>query len=140
MNRFGKLIRHNQPAIWVTAAVLAALIFGVVAAPVLRSEFFIKMIVTTLPYGGIFVYPILQFWAIKRLRGWWRIVALLPLVPMVGILCLTGLMYSQGDNNMWPIPLLMFLLAALPYLILILCVHKLWSVVRPRGDRGSVGL
>jgi len=34
-------------------------------------------------WGGVLAYPILQFIAVKRMRGGWRVLAYLPLILMV---------------------------------------------------------
>jgi serine/threonine protein kinase len=131
--RFRKLVRRNRVAFAAGAAVAASLVFAPVGALLLRAVFFNRtFLVMSLGYGGIFAYPFLQFWAVKRLRGGWRVAALLPLIPMLVVLCLTYLMFSDGDNNMWPVPLMMFLMATLPYLILLLCVHGLVSLASGR--------
>jgi hypothetical protein len=136
--RFGKLVRRNRVAFAAGAAVAASLVFAPVGALLLRAFFFNRtFLVTSLGYGGIIAYPALQFWAIKRLRGGWRYAARLPLIPMLVILYLTYEMFSN-EVNLWPIALMFFLMAALPYLILLLCVHFLISLAGRHKREASV--
>jgi hypothetical protein len=73
-------------------------------------------------FGGILGYPILQFLAIKRMRGGWRVLALLPLLTLIPVLFLTFLALSRG-SNLWPIILIFVAPAILAYLIILLVVH-----------------
>src|ERR1039458_361859 len=72
--------------------------------------------------GGILGYPVLQFLAIRRMRGGWRVLALLPLLPMIPVLILTTVAILQG-SNIWPIVLIFVAPEILAYLIVLLVVH-----------------
>ena len=80
-------------------------------------------------YGGIFGYPILQFFAVKRMRGWWRVLALLPLIVMLPVLCSAFLGLYRGAN-LWPIILIFVAPWVLAYLIALLVVHAVFSRAR----------
>jgi hypothetical protein len=126
--RFRKWVRRNRVAFAVGAAVAASLVFAPLAGLLLNAAFFNRtFLVMSLGYGGIFAYPALQFWAIKRLRGGWRYAALLPLPALLLVLYATYEMFSN-EVNLWPLALMFFLIAALPYLLLLLCVHSLVSL------------
>jgi uncharacterized integral membrane protein len=83
-------------------------------------------------FGGIFGYPILQFLAIKRTRGGWRVLALLPLVAMIPVLIVTFLGLVQG-SHLWPIILIFVAPAILAHLIVLLVVHA--RVQKSRHDK-----
>ena len=50
-------------------------------------------------------YPALQVSALRRMRGVWRLLALVPLLPMGYILVVTALALGEG-SNLWPILLI----------------------------------
>ena len=89
-------------------------------------------------YGGLFLYPILQVFAIWRTRGWWRALALLPLVAMLPVLFSPLLNLAHG-SNMWPV-LLIFavwrILGVLAYLIGLLVADAILS--RTLGSNHTV--
>ena len=78
-------------------------------------------------WGGLLVYPVLQYLALKRLRGVWRNLAFVPLVPMVIVLFVTFLSFFQ-QSNLWPIFLIFVSPFALVYLVVLLASH--WFVMR----------
>ena len=57
--------------------------------------------------GGVaaVAYPFLQVSALRRMRGKWRLLAAVPLVPMAYILVVTALALGKG-SNLWPILLI----------------------------------
>lgn len=75
-------------------------------------------------FGGILGYPILQFLAIKRMRGGWRVLALLPLILMVPVLIVTTVAVLQG-SNIWPLVLIFVAPEVLVYLIILLIAHAI---------------
>ena len=93
--------------------------------------------VTVAIWGGLLVYPVLQYIALRRLRGrWWRAMAILPLIPMAPVLAVTLVAILQ-NSNMWPIWLIFVAPLALLYLGLVLLLHRL---LRDRFDLGAAGL
>lgn len=73
-------------------------------------------------YGGIFGYPILQFFAIRRMHGKWRALALLPLLPMLPVLIATlQRFYGRSELPVWVY--LVFVPAILAYLVILLVVY-----------------
>jgi hypothetical protein len=83
-------------------------------------------------FGGILGYPFLQFLAIKRMQGGWRVLALLPLLAMIPVLFVTFLGLLQG-SNIWPIILIFVAPPILAYLIVLLVVHAV--VQKSRHDK-----
>ena len=78
--------------------------------------------ITTAFYGGLFGYPILQFLAIWFMRGKWRVLALLPLLPALAIF-FTILQGAYGGSELWVWLVLFFSPAILAYLLILLVVH-----------------
>jgi hypothetical protein len=74
-------------------------------------------------WGGVLAYPILQFIAVKRMRGGWRVLAYLPLILMafVFIITIVGL-YQQ--SNLWPLILILVSPLVLVYLVILLVSHS----------------
>jgi hypothetical protein len=50
-------------------------------------------------------YPGLQVKALRRMRGVWRVLAAVPLLPMGYIIVVTALALQKG-SNLWPILLI----------------------------------
>ena len=74
--------------------------------------------------GSLLLYIVLQVWSIKRMRGGWRIFAILPLAPVAFILVATIIGLYQGAN-LWPMGIILLLPLALGYLVLLLVLHAL---------------
>ena len=85
--------------------------------------------------SGVLLYPPLQYFALRRLRGAWRTMAFIPAVPMVPVLILTAVGWFT-QSNLWPILLIFAAPPALFYLIALMVVHRL--VARP-VDAGTYG-
>jgi hypothetical protein len=81
-------------------------------------------------FGGILGYPVLQFLSIKRMRGGWRVLALLPLLLMVPVLIVTTVAVVQG-SNIWPLVLIFVAPEVLLYLILLLIAHAVHQKNQP---------
>jgi hypothetical protein len=81
-------------------------------------------------WGGLLVYPPLQFKTVRKLRGIWRVFAVLPLLPMAFVLIVTirGFYYQ---SNLWPILLIFTAPIALLYLLALTWIHR---VVMQRKD------
>jgi hypothetical protein len=73
-------------------------------------------------YGGIFGYPVLQLYALIRLRGWWQALAAIPLTVMVPVLVITFRAFYH-QSNLWPLLLIFIAPPVLVYLIVLLCVQ-----------------
>ncbi|MBI2997645.1 MAG: hypothetical protein HYY46_04210 [Deltaproteobacteria bacterium] len=87
-------------------------------------ETFVEALIPVGMLGGVFVYPILQFFAVRRMRGFWRFLALVPLVPMGYVLTVTFYAFYK-ESNVWPILLIFVGPIALLYLALLLLIHGL---------------
>jgi hypothetical protein len=76
-------------------------------------------------------YPILQFFALKRMQGDWRLIAFLPLLLMAVVFFVTVVaLYQQA--NLWPIILIFASPLSLVYLLFLMIIH-LFAV---RGENG----
>ena len=74
-------------------------------------------------WGGLLLYPPLQFVAWRRLRGRWRTFAALPATAMIPVLILTALGWFK-QSNLWPILLIFVAPPALLYLIVLMILHR----------------
>jgi hypothetical protein len=74
--------------------------------------------------GSLPLYIVLQVRSIKRLRGGWRVFAVLPLAPIALILIETIIGLYQGAN-LWPLGIILLSPIALGYLVLLLALHTL---------------
>lgn len=69
------------------------------------------------------IYLILQIMLLLRYRNGWRYAAMVPVVPMVGVLIYT--MYAfQAGSNIFPIVLIFVSPFALLYLLALMATHK----------------
>jgi len=85
-------------------------------------------------WGGLLIYPPLQFVALRKLRGGWRTMAFVPALPMVAVLVLTAIGWIK-QSNLWPILLIFAAPPALLYLIVLMVLHRV--LVRPSGAEAS---
>jgi photosystem II stability/assembly factor-like uncharacterized protein len=76
--------------------------------------------------GSLLLYIVLQVWSIKRMRGGWRIFAILPLAPVAFILVATIIALNQS-SNLWPVGIILWLPIAVGYLVLLLVLHTLFK-------------
>lgn len=74
-------------------------------------------------WGGVLVYPILQFVVIKRTSGGWRVLAYLPLILMVIVFITTCVGFYQ-QSNLWPLLLILVSPLVLVYLVILLVVQS----------------
>lgn len=77
-------------------------------------------------WGFIIVYPILQFNAVKRMHGAWRVLAFLPLILMIFVFFVTIAGYYQR-SNLWPIFLIFVAPLVLVYLAILLTFHSVFT-------------
>jgi len=82
-------------------------------------------------WGGVLVYPVLQFIAVKRMRGIWRVLAFLPLILMAFVFAITIIGFYQ-ESNLWPIVLILVSPLVLVYLVVLLVTHAF--VVRGKNE------
>jgi len=74
-------------------------------------------------WGGILAYPILQFIAVKRMHGGWRVLAYLPLILMAFVFLITVVGFYQ-QSNLWPLVLILVSPLVLVYLVILLVSHS----------------
>ena len=67
-------------------------------------------------------YPALQVNTLRRMRGIWRVLAAVPLLPMGYILVVTALALGKG-SNLWPILLIFTAPIGSGYLWILRWVH-----------------
>ena len=84
------------------------------------------------PGAPFAIYLALQVFALMKLRGIWRIVALVPVPIQILVLASTVEAY-RAESNLWPIGLIASGTAASVALALLLLCHML----RERLKRGS---
>jgi hypothetical protein len=75
--------------------------------------------------GGLaaFAYPVLQVRAFRRMRGYWLVLAAVPLLPMFYIIVVTALALGEG-SNLWPILLIFTAPIGAAYLFVLITLHK----------------
>lgn len=83
-------------------------------------------------WGGVLGYPLLQFFAIRRMHGGWRFLAFLPLVLMAIVFTFTVVALYQ-ESNLWPIVLIFASPLVLVYLAALLGVHAF--TLRSKNDK-----
>lgn len=67
-------------------------------------------------------YPMLQFRALRDMRGVWRVLAAVPFLPMAYILIVTALALGEG-SNLWPILLIFTAPFGAAYLVILRWLH-----------------
>ena len=67
-------------------------------------------------------YPGMQVKALRRMSGFWRLLAAVPLLPMGYIVVVTALAARKG-SNLWPILLIFTAPLGTAYLALLRWVH-----------------
>jgi len=95
---------------------------------------FVRLLFPVGFFGGLFIYPFLQYFALRRMCGGWRILAFLPLVPM----CIVLIVMIQGllqQSNLWPILFIFFAPLALVYLAILFACHK---VMHPIANKSNI--
>ena len=73
------------------------------ATPVVQA--LVGFVVILIGGFAALAYPALQVNALRRMRGVWRVLAAVPLLPMGYILIVTALALGEG-SNLWPILLI----------------------------------
>jgi hypothetical protein len=75
-------------------------------------------------FGAALAYLPLQVYTVVRLRGVWRLVALLPVLLMVPIISLTAYALAQ-QSNLWPLYLIFGAPVGTGYLAVLLFIRGL---------------
>lgn len=75
-------------------------------------------------WGGLLLYPVLQWKTLRNYKGGWYFLAAIPVVPMGIVLIITLVSIIQG-SNLWPIAIIFVAPPALLYLVVIMLAHKL---------------
>jgi len=73
------------------------------------------------------IYIVMQVVAWKKTRGLWRFAAFLPLIPMLAVLVITIIGFSEG-SNLWPIMLLFTSPAAFIYMCAFFILWGGWKM------------
>jgi hypothetical protein len=74
--------------------------------------------------AGVPGYLVLQPWALRRLRGAWRIAAAVPLIGAAATICWSLYALSQ-DSNLWPLTFILFAPPAAFYLLIVAGLRRL---------------
>ena len=74
-------------------------------------------------------YPALQVDSLRRMRGVWRVLAVVPLLPMAYILIVTAVALGEG-SNLWPILLIFTAPFGAAYLWILRWAHTRIEVQR----------
>ena len=82
------------------------------------------------------VYLLMQIVALSEMKGWWRIVAFLPVIPMIYIIVGTIIGYSEGAN-LWPIMLLLTSPAAFLYMCVFFILFGIVKVINNKRSNKS---
>ena len=99
----------------------------------LTVEAVLGLVVIAIAFAAVLAYPLLQYSAIRQLRGGWRAFALLPLVVM-GLVVAVTVPALIGGSNLWPIYLIFITPFAAVYLLVLQAVHRF---VRARDSKGG---
>jgi cytochrome bd-type quinol oxidase subunit 2 len=92
------------------------------------GAFSLGVITFTMSGVGLLCYIVLQVRAIRRMTGYWRLFAWLPVPAMLAVLAATGVA-ARKESNLWPLLLIFFVPVALIYLLLLLALR--WVVAKP---------
>ena len=68
-------------------------------------------------------YPMMQVRALQQMRGVWRLLAAVPLLPMAYIIVVTLLALREG-SNLWPILLIFTAPLGAAYLVVLRWFHQ----------------
>ena len=79
-------------------------------------------------------YPMMQFRALRDMRGVWRLLAAAPFLPMAYIVAITAMALREG-SNLWPILLIFTAPLGAAYLALLHWLHRWLGLPRPNTDR-----
>ncbi|MCL4681773.1 MAG: hypothetical protein KJZ92_10895 [Rhodocyclaceae bacterium] len=96
-----------------------------------EGNFIGQLIIMVGFWGGVLAYPVLQFFAVKRMRGVWRAFAVLPIFLMGYVFAITVTGFLQ-ESNLWPIVLIFASPVVLLYLGVLMVLHALAK----RGKNG----
>ena len=74
---------------------------------------------------ALFVF--LEVFALKRLEGWWRRIALIPAAALVAIIVFIvgGIIYDPTAHNLWPFEILIWSAGGSAFLGLLFLVKKI---------------
>ena len=89
--------------------------------------------------GGLaaLAYPMLQFRALRDMRGVWRALAAVPFLPMAYIIVVTLLALREGAN-LWPILLIFTAPIGAAYLAILQWLHARLAPVQAVEPREKV--
>ena len=74
-------------------------------------------------FGSALAYLPLQVYTVIRMRGVWRIVAIVPFLPMVRVFALTAYAYAD-ESSLWPILMIFAAPVGTGYLAVLLIVRR----------------
>ena len=92
-------------------------------------EAVLGLVVIAIAFAAVLAYPLLQYNAIRELRGGWRAFSLLPLVVM-GLVVAVTVPALIGGSNPWPIYLIFITPFAAVYLLALQAIHRFVRATR----------
>ncbi len=76
----------------------------------------------------LIVYPLLQFYAILRMRKSWRFAAYIPLIVMIGLFFIT-LVGIANESNLTFLPVVFVTPLTIGYLFILIVLHQAWKLI-----------
>jgi hypothetical protein len=90
-------------------------------------------IVIAIGFGAAIAYPRLQYSALRRMRGMWRVLSLVPLAVMAVVAVITARGLVKGAN-LWPLLLIFTAPLATAYLLVLRLVRHVAGGTEPTGS------
>lgn len=84
-------------------------------------------------FGGLALYPVLQIWALRMMRGRWKLAAAIPVVPAIAVIGISAIGTIMGAE-LWHFLVIVTVPAMALYL---LGVHLAFRVRRAMLRRRS---
>jgi hypothetical protein len=75
-------------------------------------------IIIAIGFASVIAYPVLQYGALRQMRGVWLAFCLAPLVIMAAVIAFTAFALSQA-SNLWPLLLIFASPVATVYLLVL---------------------
>jgi len=76
----------------------------------------------------LIVYPLLQLYAILRMRKSWRFVSYIPLVVMIGLFFIT-FVGIKNESNLTFLPVVFVTPLTIGYLFILIVLHEAWKLI-----------
>ncbi len=97
-------------------------------------DYVLGLVVVLVGGFAAFAYPGMQVKALRRMPGFWRLLAAVPLLPMGYIIVVTALALRK-ESNLWPILLIFTAPLGTAYLGILRWVHSRFGAQSGRPIR-----